>query len=333
MFLSLSLHPLPSSASSPAPGPASPPPLPSPSAPLRLGTFNVGLGFERKLPRILHRCSQLALDAIALQEIGDPALLSTHLPPYVLVYAAGPSTQQAGVGLLLSLSLASRVRSYHRSPTGRLIGAVLELSRGQRTLLVSAYMPSGLDHLHCSSPLHADADELYALCSNGREVMHQVIVMGDLNETRVAADRASAAVYAAHAAAPPKHLDHLVREGFIDVYRQLHPLPTQASLTSSRTRPRAVASTTSGVEACTLLHCFVLALIDASSLRRLSHHRLLWMEMQPMHAVQKGATEPLLQLCCPTCVQPQQSTQMHSQGICNKRSTNIIAATCTPRSR
>ena len=48
----------------------------------RLGTFNVGLGFERKLPRILTRCSQLMLDAVALQEIGDPALLSTHFPPY-----------------------------------------------------------------------------------------------------------------------------------------------------------------------------------------------------------------------------------------------------------
>ena len=159
----LNLSPLPSLASSPALGPAPPPPSPppQPSATLRLGTFNVGLGFVRKLPRIIQRCTQLTLDAVALQEIGDPALLSTHLPPYVLVYAAGPNPLRAGVGLLLSLPLASRVRSYHRSPTGRLIGVVLELSRGQRTLLVSAYMPSGLDHLSAADQRHEVTDQLY----------------------------------------------------------------------------------------------------------------------------------------------------------------------------
>ena len=123
------------------------------------------------------------LDAVALQEIGDPALFSTHFPPYTLVVAPGPSTQHAGVGLLLSLSLAARARSYHRSSTGRLIGVVLELSRGQRTLLVSAYMPSGLDHLVASSPLHNDADELYSTILKWSKDMQQVVVMGDLNET------------------------------------------------------------------------------------------------------------------------------------------------------
>jgi hypothetical protein len=52
----------------------------SPSAPLlsspqlRLATFNLGLGFSRKLPDVLDRCLALSLDVIALQEIGDPAL-------------------------------------------------------------------------------------------------------------------------------------------------------------------------------------------------------------------------------------------------------------------
>src|SRR5680860_453440 len=98
--------------------------------------------------------------------------------------------------------------------------------RGQRTLLVSAYMPSGLDHLAASSPLHDVADDLYATILKWAQGMQQVIVMGDLNETRVAADRASAAAARAPAAAipSPKHIDHLEREGFIDVYRHLHPL-------------------------------------------------------------------------------------------------------------
>ena len=161
--------------------PSPPPPAPQLSPPantLRLGTFNVGLGLERKLPRILTRCAQLTLDAVALQEIGDPALLSTRFPSYVLVYAAGPKTQHAGVGLLLSHALAARARSYHRSSTGRLIGAVLELSRGQRTLLISAYMPSGLDHLAANSPLHAEADELYSTMLQWSRGMQQTIVYG-----------------------------------------------------------------------------------------------------------------------------------------------------------
>ena len=185
-MLASNLTPPSSPAASPAPGPAHPLPCPppsSPAVPLRLGTFNVGLGFERKLPRIVTRCSQLTLDAVALQEIGDPALLTNHFPPYVLVCAAGPSTQHAGVGLLLSISLAARARSYHRSPTGRLIAVELELSRGQRTLLVSAYMPSGLDHLAVGSPQHNEADELYSTILKWSRGMQQVVVMGDLNAT------------------------------------------------------------------------------------------------------------------------------------------------------
>lgn len=263
----------------------------------------MGQGFERKLPRILTRCSQLMLDAVALQEIGDPALLSTHLPPYVLVYAAGPSTHHAGVGLLLSLSLSSRARHYHRCPTGRLIGVVLELSRGQRTLIVSAYMPSGLDHLAAASPLHRETDDLYTTITQWSRGMHQVIVMGDLNETRVAADRASASAAAAAArasavAAPAsKHMDHLDREGFMDVYRQLHPLgsvPAAAAFTHFVPNPPSASRIDylwcKGITAASLMQ----ARIDhAPSLHKLSHHRLLWMEMQLTHAVQAACPEPM----------------------------------------
>src|SRR5688500_9782420 len=80
-------------------------PIPPIDVSMRLGSFNIGRGFLRKLPGILTRCSELELEVVALQEIGDPALLSTHLSPYSLVYSAGPSDQEAGVGLLLSLTL------------------------------------------------------------------------------------------------------------------------------------------------------------------------------------------------------------------------------------
>ena len=164
---------------------------------LRLGTFNVGLGFLRKLPHILTRCAELALDVVALQEVGDPALLSTRLSPYLLAYAAGPSHHEAGVGLLLSQELAPRIRCYKRSSSGRLIGAVLELSPGQRTLLVSAYMPSGLDHRSADSPQHELAHKLYGELLRWSLDAQQVIVMGDLNETLTPLDRLSGAAAAA----------------------------------------------------------------------------------------------------------------------------------------
>ena len=88
----------------------------------------------RSIPRIVARCEELELDFVALQEIGDPALLNKRFSSYQLVYAPGPSHHQAGVGLLLSLRLTHSVRRYHRSPSGRLIGAVIELTHGQQMI-------------------------------------------------------------------------------------------------------------------------------------------------------------------------------------------------------
>lgn len=90
--LSLPLYPLAMNSAIP-----SSPPSPT----LRLGTFNVGRGFIRQLPTLLHRSSSLCLDAVAVQEIGDPALFQRQLNSYRLVFAPGPSDQQAGVGLFL----------------------------------------------------------------------------------------------------------------------------------------------------------------------------------------------------------------------------------------
>ena len=107
------------------------------SAPrLRLGSFNMGLGFSRKLPDIVDRCLTLSLDVVALQEIGDPPLLRVRLQEYSLICAAGRSQQEAGVALLLAKSLAPRCRAYKRSKTGRLVGAVLEPFKGHQLLIV-----------------------------------------------------------------------------------------------------------------------------------------------------------------------------------------------------
>ena len=298
----MSISPLPPlPASSPAPGPPPPPaPPPAAAATLRLGTFNVGLGFLRKLPHILTRCAALALDAVALQEIGAPALLSTRLSPYTLVHEAGPSRHEAGVGLLLSSALASRIRSYKRSGTGRLVGAVLELSRGQLTLLVSAYMPTGLDHCAASSPQHELAHETYAKIVQWSVGMQRVVVMGDLNETLTPLDRLPqpAAAPAVRAALSP--IACLQREGFLDCYRSMHASAALApgfthSVAGARpSQSRIDYVWTKGFSAASLLQIHIDAAMHA-----LSHHQLLWVELQLAHAAPAACTTPLLRLRLP----------------------------------
>jgi exonuclease III len=268
-----------------------------------LGTLNVGLGFLRKLPRILTRCAELTLDVVALQEIGDPALLSTRFPSYLLAFAAGPSVHE-GVGLLLSLSLAPRIRRYFRSDTGRLVGAVLELSPGHSLLLVSAYMPSGLDHAAPDSPSHRLAHTLYAEMIRWSAGVTQIVVMGDLNETRSPWERfprpPDPSVRAAAAAALASPLSALQQDGFTDVYRHMHPSAEHSpgfthvidGVRPSRSRLDYIWC--KGLSAADLLHVQV-----DPALRALSHHRLLWAEMRLSHAAAAPCTTPLLRLRLP----------------------------------
>ena len=201
------------------------PPLSSSSS-LRLGTFNVGCGFQRKLPHILSRCIDLSLDIIALQEIGDPALQCNKLSQYSLIYSGGPSQHQAGVGLLISHDLAPLCRTYKRSSSGRLVGAVLEVAKGHQVLIISAYMPTGLDHRSAADSAIQTAHDLYTEIMQWTLNMQQVIVMGDLNETLTPHDRYPSPAFAhprAAASARPSPIHTLQQEGFIDVFRMHHP--------------------------------------------------------------------------------------------------------------
>ena len=266
---------------------SSSPPLPS-EASLRLGTFNVGLGFQRKLPALIHQCASLELDAVAVQEIGDPALLHSRFPPYHLLYSAGPSHHQAGVGLLLSLALVPRIRRCYRPSGGRVLGVVLELSKGHQLLLVSAYMPTGLDHRPLDSPEHEHARSLYHDILQWSVGVQQVCVMGDLNETHSYLDRLPRppAAHAAAAALPRLGpIRCLQQDGFLDAWRSMHP--SAPGFTHSITGEHARASHSridyvwcKGIHAADLLQVQI-----SSALHALSHHRLLWVQLRMTHAV------------------------------------------------
>ena len=146
------------------------------TAPLRVASLNIGLGLLRKLPDILSRCLCLALSVIALQEIGDPPLTPNLSAQYAIVSAPGPSGHDAGVALLIAHDLIPYCHSYYRSPTGRLVAAVLELQADHRILIASVYMPTGLDHLPAHHDDIATARSLDdELISWTRDVQHVII--------------------------------------------------------------------------------------------------------------------------------------------------------------
>ena len=279
---------------------------------LRVATLNIGCGFTRKLPDITARCLALSLDVIALQEIGDPALASTRLPHYQLIAAAGPSNSEAGVGLLISHELTPRCRAYKRSKGGRLVGVILELARGHRLLLASAYMPTGLDHHSPASPAADTAHALYAELIAWTLDVQQVILLGDLNETLTPHDRFPfrARPLPARAPAAPSPIQCLPLEGFTDVYRHLHPVPTAGftHVISSAARPsrsRIDYIWTRGCSAASLLR----ACID-TRLQHLTHHHLLWAEVELQHAP-PAASAPLFTMRLPNLRAADDADEQH----------------------
>jgi hypothetical protein len=57
--------------------------------------------------------------------------------------------------------LAPRCRAFKRSSSGRLVGVILELTKGQQLLIISAYMPTGLDHRSPTDEPVQTAHKLY----------------------------------------------------------------------------------------------------------------------------------------------------------------------------
>lgn len=269
------------------------------SSQLRVATYNLGLGFTRKLPDLVERCTVLSLDLIALQEIGNPALTQSTYGQYLLVTCPGLSTHEAGVGLLISQELVPRCRAYKRSSSGRLVGVVLELARGRRILVVSAYMPSGLDH--SSTPDKIDlARQLYTEMLSWSRDAQQIIFMGDLNETLTAGDRyPRGGLPRARASSKPIHC--LVDDNFTDVYRLRHPDALRSpgfthfidSLIGRCSRSRIDYIWTKGLAAASLLSIH----IDRScKLRAQSHHRLLWLELQLDYNLPRPSSRPIVTL-------------------------------------
>jgi exonuclease III/ribonuclease HI len=264
----------------------------APSNPsLRLGTFNVGQGLVRKLPDLLTHCTALSLDIIALQEVGDPALLYSTLLHYSLSLAAGPSPHQGGVGILLSRTLTPFCRAHRRSKSGRLHAVVLELSKGQRTLIASVYMPTALDQRRDPHPDVQLSHQLYTELALWSTHVQQVIILGDLNETLTRLDRLPRPSSFRKPLSAPIY--SLVSDGFTDVYRSVypdahrHPGFTHEIVSDRRhTCSRIDYIWTRGLPLASIAQCSV---HRSPLLHRLSHHHLLLVTVRLSHAAPSHA--------------------------------------------
>jgi exonuclease III len=184
----------------------------------RFATLNIGLGLRRKLATVLQRAVQLRLDVLALQEIGvgaDATQLCSAYDYRMIVCGH----EHAGTALLIRTTLWHHVRKQLVSGTdGRLAGAELEFN-GHQLIVVSAYMPSGLDSAPEDSEQARSAVKLYAQLLGWMNGAAVSIVLGDLNETASASDRTGRAKH--HG----RFLNCLKHEGFRDAYRSLSTEP------------------------------------------------------------------------------------------------------------
>ena len=210
---------------------------------------------------------------------------------------------------------------------------VLELTKGQQTLILSAYMPTGLDHRSAHSDAAQWAHELYAEAVKWATGVHQVLLVGDLNETLTPFDRfpARASSTLSSASAAPQPIQCLPAEGFIDVYRALHanarhtPGFTHVYDSATRSiRSRIDYIWVRGFATDALLSVH----IDTKLNRLHSHHHLLWLEVRPAAAHPSpgdadGAAIHQLRIPNLRALSQESSRHLWIASACNWRSINM----------
>jgi len=238
---------------------------------IKFGTLNVGQGFSKKLEHILSSCNKLHLDVLAVQEIGDPLNYSRMaLDSGYEVFVCGQN--KAGVGLLVKSTMVPYVRQVLKSGTdGRMIGILFE-AHGKNLLVVSTYMPTGLDFVSGSDEKVEITNQLYVQMLRWCSKADQCVLLGDFNETMTALDRYSSS---ARSVSKGKWLQQLVNEEMLDVYRTLHPSEAGYTHFTRAVGDVSVKSRldyiwTSGIDLGDIDSCQIDVRVQ------ISHHRLLW---------------------------------------------------------
>jgi exonuclease III len=122
----------------------------------------------------------------------------------------------AGVAVLIKSEMVPFIRRIMKSGSdGRMLGLMLE-TEGKKMLVVSVYMPTGLDHVSSTDPKVMVANDLYAQMLKWCRDADRSVLLGDFNETRSSLDRNGRA-------GSGTWLNQLLLARMTDVYRHLHP--------------------------------------------------------------------------------------------------------------
>ena len=127
--------------------------------------------------------------------------------------------------------------------------------------------------------------------------MDQVWMLGDLNETLTRWDREP---QSARLSGPASPISCLVQQGFTDVYRRLHPSPLRnPGFTHTVPGLRPSQSRIDYIWCKGLSFASLLSVHVDPGMRTLSHHRLLWTEIQLDEPIPSACSTPLLRLRLP----------------------------------
>ena len=186
-------------------------------------SWNVRQGLNPSKLSVVDTLMSLS-DVICLQETGH---LSVELKE--LLVSQGFNLHEsvgrnAGVCILLRNRLAPQVRKqFVHSVDGRAAGVLLDT--GKLTILVvSAYLPTGLDSVSLDHEDALLARDIYSQIVEWSQHADLVLLGGDLNETLSLRDRCDSLGNSTGGSGKIVR-SSLLRNGFVDCFRLLHPDP------------------------------------------------------------------------------------------------------------
>ena len=156
---------------------------------LRVATFNVSQGLQRKQHHVLPWATSADIHVLAVQEAGlcvpSNILQACNYTMFIAPHA------HAGCALFVSDALMPCVVRSHESASGR-ANAVVLVNGGSTSMIANVYMPTNLDRVADDSPIASECMAVYdevLRWAGHLPIDARVIIMGDFNETVLPRDR------------------------------------------------------------------------------------------------------------------------------------------------
>ena len=195
-------------------------------------SHNLRGSIRSSLNWIIDTMKECECTAILLQDVGEtdlegPTILKDRLGGHHMYANSSKNNKSRSVVIIIHKNW--HIMRVFRDPSGSLVG-VIAARGGFEVLLISAYLPPGLDT--CGFPLHWDpekSERMSAIQSEAHSIYSSLaewsvgspywLVGGDLNETRSSLDSKRVSAFNR----VPKFIDNFMEETKgLDVWRHLH---------------------------------------------------------------------------------------------------------------